>query len=144
MPKPKSSPKPVKHVPLEKWGKDHWSTLAFIEYVCVEFKGCIDSTRRRNMRCNERRHPGLAHTTGWKPDYGSRLKGFFEDKENKALQLPEHDDWDCAEDIEAAGLLEDHGSGINPIWKLTPKGLEMSARLRAHKANGGNFSSFTP
>lgn len=142
MPKPKSSPKPVKHVPLEKWGKDHWSLLAFIEHLCVEYKGCLDDKRRRNMRCNERRHPLCGYMHGqWQPSYGTRLKGYFED--NK-LQLPTHDDWDCSEDFEAAGLLENHGSGINPVWKLTPKGLEMSARLRAHKANGGNFSSFTP
>lgn len=127
------------------WGKDHWSLLAFIEHLCVEYKGCLDDKRRRNMRCNTKRHP--AHgcfpmgEVPWQSSYGTRLKGFFE---NKALQMPEHDDWDCADDFEAAGLLKNNGSGINPVWKLTTKGLEMSARLRAHKANGGNFSSFTP
>lgn len=142
MPKLKSSTKPVKHIPIEKWGKDHWSLLGFIDYLCVDYKGCLDDRHRRNMRCNEKRHPGCgAISTEWKPSYGTRLKGFFDDL---AQQLPKHDDWDCSEDFEAAGLLENNGSGINPVWKLTQKGLEMAARLRAHKANGGIFSSFTP
>ena len=126
------------------WGKDHWSLLAFIEHLCVDYKGCLDDKRRRCMRCNEGRHPGCGYLhSAWQPTSGTRLKGYFENNAY-ALQMPTHDDFDCTEDFEAAGLLENNGSGINPVWKLTDKGLEMSARLRAHKTNGGNFSSFTP
>lgn len=153
MPKSKSPTKPVKrrapkgvpHLPMEVWGKDHWSLLAFIECLCVDQKGVLDDKRRMNMRCNPARHPMHGYfprgDVPWKPDYGSRLKHYFQDK---AHQMPEHDDFDCAEDFEHAGLLENNGTGINPVWKLTPKGLEITAKLRAHKANGGNFSSFTP
>ena len=155
-----NKPKPVPDVPTEaqckqtlaecpismdRWGRDHWSTLAFIETLCVDYGGRLDNQRRRSLRCNPATHPGHGYSADgevqWRPEYGTRLKGYFE---NKKLQLPCHDDFDCAEDCEVAGLLINLGTGINPVWKLTPRGLELTAKLRAHKANGGSFASFNP
>jgi len=125
-------------VPIEQFGKDHWGTFAYIECLCVDGKGEPD---HRRMRTDIDRHPGL---TNWHPmvtpdlskKYPTRLKGMVE--------LPDHDDWDCAEDLEAAGLVENIGTGINPKYKMTEKGFTIAALLRKHKASGGWFSNFAP
>jgi len=125
-------------VPIEKFGKDHWSVFAYIETLCVDGHGVPDT---RRMRTDIDRHPGL---TNWHPinrpdlnqKYPTRLKGMVE--------LPNHDDWDCAEDLEEAGLIKNIGTGINPRYKLTEKGFTVASFLRKHKANGGCFASFTP
>ncbi len=126
----------LKPIPLSDWGRDHWSTLGYIECRCVDNRGIPD---RDHMRCNPARHPGLSGRGGWKPQYSTRLKGHSIEV---PLQRAGHDDWDCAYDIEVAGLLIDEGSGINPLWKLTPLGLSICAALRAHKAAGGSFATF--
>lgn len=102
------------------------------------------------MRTNRRRNPGLVgprvargQLGEWKSEYGSRLAGFFEAKGNKtALQIPEHDDWDCADDLEAAGLIKICGSGIHPFYRMTPLGIKVASLLRNHKTNGGHFAGF--
>ena len=121
------------NIPIDQWGRDHWSLLAFIEVICVDHGGELSDSYRRNMRTK-----GGSH---WQPHYGTRLKGFGQG--DLKLLLAEHDDWDVAADIETAGLLTNQGTGINPIWKLTPQGHELAAKLRVHKANGGSFSTFT-
>ena len=126
------------NIPAKEWGRDHWSLLAFIECLCVDHRGKLDDARRRNLRTNSTTHPGHGYSLGepgWNPASGTRLK----DK-----QLPMHDDWDCLEDLEAAGLLENNGSSIEPLLKLTQAGLAYSAALRAHKANGKGFATFQP
>lgn len=137
----------MKSVPIVKWGKDHWSLLAFIECLCVDFKGVVSDNHRRNMRCNSRRHPGYGYwpmgERKWNPAHGSRLKGYF-DKNDPALRLGPHDDWDCVEDFEAAGVLENHGTGMNPVFALTTLGQTLVAELRRHKQNKGNFADFNP
>lgn len=135
-------------VPVEQWGKDHWSCLAFIEYLCVDYHGRLDDKRRRSLRCNPRTHPGYSLNFSyvlWKPEYGSRLKGYWRpDKSvDESRRILDHDDWDCIEDFEAAGVLTTEGSGLNPVFKLTRLGLALAAALRAHKANGGHFATFS-
>lgn len=131
-------------VPIEQFGKDHWSLLAYIETVCVDNKGVPDLTR---MRCNPQRHPGLViHGTHghaeWCDTYSTRLFGFFDAEDKTRFILPDHDDHDCMNDFEAAGLVENIGTGINPVYKLTVYGLTVSGWLRQHKAQGGGFASF--
>ena len=127
--------KEVRTVPIGEWGKDHWSMLGYIESCCVDSRGVLDL---RRVRCNPRRHPHLAlaqHVT--KPGsypYPTRLADGAEE--------PEHDDWHCFYDIEAAGLLRDIGTGIRPVAKLTMLGEAIAAQLRRHKASGGSFKSF--
>lgn len=131
-------------VPMERFGKDHWSLLAYVETLVVDQQP-ID---RRRMRCNETTHPLLkgAHTpSGWKPDYGTRLKGYFNaaPEQKASLQLPEHDDWDCLEDLEAAGLLE-VATLTSGVVRLTPEGRRLANLLREHKEQGGVFATFDP
>ena len=134
-----------KNIPIEDWGKDHWSLLAYIECRCVDYGG-IPS--RDHMRINEKKHPGLANRAvmggmEWSSKYGTRLNGFWKNgTTDPSRQLPDHDDWDCLYDLEAAGLIKDNGTGIHPLAEMTPKGREIAALLRAHKAEGGQFAGF--
>jgi len=117
-------------IPIEEFGKDHWSTFAFLEARCVDDKGVIAIEK---MRCDTDRHPGLAHM-GSGRKYPTILRG--------GKELPDHDDWDCVDDLEAAGLVEQTGTGLNPRVKLTELGWAVSVRLRAHKAADKRFSEF--
>lgn len=118
-----------------QFGKDHWSTFAYIETLCVDFKGVPDL---RRMRCDIDRHPGLRSnsigSTTSTQKYPTRLAG--------GIDKHDHDDWDCADDLEAAGLIHQNGTGINPVFQLTPEGVQVASALRAHKAAGGVFSTF--
>jgi len=124
----KEIPRPV---PVELWGKDHWSTLAYLETRAVDKDGKVNPSQ---MRCDRERHPGLACAFHIKP-YPTRIKD--------GIELEDHDDWDCFDDAVAAGFVEWKGSGINPIVVFTKKGYEVAAKLREHRAKGGAFTEFT-
>ena len=125
-------PRPV---PMELWGKDHWSTLLYLECCAVDRKGQIDPAR---MRCDIDRHPGLSIPGPLgrvnPTKYPTMLKGME--------LLEDHDDWDCFIDAEAAGLVAWDGTGVNPVVRFTEKGLQVTAALRAHKTKGGQCSNF--
>ncbi len=135
---------------MKDFGKDHWSLLAYVECRCVDNKGVPDGD---HMRTNPNRHLGVNRPRAnrfceqkWKPEYGTRLVGYFleGDKRDKSRQIKSHDDWDCFEDLEAAGFVKNIGSGINQLWELTPHGIFVAAQLRAHKAAGKHFATFKP
>lgn len=130
-------------VAMKQFGKDHWSTFAYIETRCVDYKGVLD---RAHMRCNENRHPGLCdfRKPTWNPQHGTRLYGYFEDRNNPDLSIAEHDDWDCVDDLEAAGLIEIGGTGIHPVFTLTELGNKIASQLRIHKSKGNHFATFVP
>ena len=136
--------------PMSEWGKDHWSTLAYLETCCVDNDGYLD-----NRRMNS---DGEAYPT--------RLRGNTPETPHLA---PGHNDWDCVADMISAGLVKP-APGTTPMGRvsiadqvarvaasrghtthfqarrylLTPAGLKIAAALRAHKAAGGNFASFVP
>lgn len=130
-------------IPQSDFGRDHWSLLAFIECRCVDHGGQPDFDR---MRCNPKRHPALIGpkvnrfgNAKWQPEYGTRLNGHTEVAPKR---VPQHDDHDCARDLEKAGLIEIHGTGINPVFQMTTKGTALVGAIRAHKQAGGSFSTF--
>ncbi len=129
-------------ISVKRFGKDHWSTFGYIETVCVDDKKGIGTIDHRRMRCNTKTHPLLAHLPEWDTKYGTRLKGYFEYRDKHKYILPEHDDWDCLDDLETAGLLEIL-STINGLIILTDKGNKVAGRLRTHKAEGGCFADFS-
>lgn len=122
-------------IPLELFGKDHWSTFGYLEHCAVERRGQVEIVR---MRCDPGRHPLLAHEGS---RFGSpsptRLKA-------EGVLIHNHDDWDCAEDLERVGLLTNVGSHVNPLFQLTPMGRAVATQLRAHKEGGGVFGTFVP
>lgn len=139
----------MKTIPITDFGKDHFSLLGYIETLCVdsieEGVGTID---RERMRCNEKRHPQFvgrrcADVVRWKPEYGTRLSGYFldGDKRDPKRQIGDHDDWDALEDLEEAGLVT-WISSVNGFVTLTEFGIRVANALRAHKAKGGQFATF--
>ncbi len=126
-------------VPIEEWGKDHWSTFAYVETRCVDYRGNLD---KDHMRTNPQRHPAMVGPRVAMLEKASPSSTFEYPTRIKSGTEPEHDDWDCFYDIERAGLVEDKGTGLFPVAVLTTRGKEIAAKLRAHKANGGSFASF--
>lgn len=130
--------KPIK---ISQFGKDHWSLFAYIETRTVDYNGILDKNHLRI------KNPVIANSSAypidrsWQSKYGTRLKGFFE-KKNSTLQLPNHDDLDCFDDLENADLIKNTGTGFNPAAQLTKKGILVASKLREHKAEGGMFANF--
>lgn len=150
-------------VPMEKWAKDHWATLAYIETRVVDHHGVIDND---NMRTDVTRHPrfignrqrlfGVSHDT----KYPTRLK------EGEIAE--DHDDWDCLYDMKRSGLVRIVSPRNVKLWDvdagrrgpingspeglgvirvrvaLTDSGKIIAAELRIHKMRQKNFSSFVP
>lgn len=117
-------------IKMEQFGKDHWSTFAYCETLAVDRKGVVDQIR---MRLNG-------------DDYPTRLKGFFVEggKKDESKVVYGHNDYDCIDDLEEAGLIQNIGTGTNPIVRLTDLGRKIAAQLREFKAQGGSFAYFTP
>lgn len=126
-------------IPIEQWGKDHWSTLSYVETVAVDYQGQLSADR---MRCNINTHPiqeamrkhrFSSTQRQWQTSWGTVLKN--------GTMLPEHDDWDCLSDLYHAGLVL-HPS--NEVVTLTERGWELARELRTWKAQGGRYSDFVP
>ena len=140
----------ARSVPISEWGKDHWSTLAYLETCAVDHDGYVDS---RKMRASD-------------PAYPTRLKRIDPEQPNEE---PNHSDWDCLADMMIEGLIEPAPGRLASgrlLWedveahtrraqtatgrhetsqiKFTPKGSAVAGALRVHKANGGNFAGFVP
>lgn len=140
--------------PVEKFGKDHWSLLAYVARCCVDGTGGQGQLRRDRMRCNPQTHRMVAgpysHGDLWVQRHSTRLAGFFESPDRNdpekaiaaGLQLRDHDDWDCLDDLQAAGFIEVR-SVISGYVTMTDKGGEVADKLRAHKAGGGLFAYFS-
>ena len=139
----------MENVAIEKFGRDHWSLLAYIETICVDALDQWGQIDRNKLRVNIQTHPLLAghrqamaiHALEKPPygyKYGTRLKGHTEEKPNV---IKEHDDWDCLEDLDKAGLVEFLTLTSGGV-RMTDNGLVIAAHLRAHKARGGQYATF--
>lgn len=131
-------------IPLEQWGKDHWSTLAYLETVTVDYRGLVDN---RRMRCNPRLHRRFAHLNQF-----GQVVDSSRYPTTKASDVQQHDDWSCLEDLVTAGLVKAYWrvrypersfGGAQAKVELTELGLKITAELRAHKARGGSFTHFS-
>ena len=130
-------------IPIERFGQDHWSTLAYFETVATDKKGIIDN---RRMRCNPRLHRSLANMSGFGIIDGSKYPTRL-----KEGQIENHDDWSCLEDMVAAGLVEaftrikypeEVFGNMEAKIKLTPLGFKIAHELREFKAKGGIYANF--
>lgn len=122
-----------KPVPMKDWGKDHWSTFAYIETRVVDHSGVVHNA---HLRCSPQRHPGHAHAGSRGRTPPTRLA---DGKEKRY-----HDDWDCIEDMVEAGLVVWGGTGLHPVFSLTALGWAMASALRQHKGSGGAYCFFAP
>lgn len=124
----------IENVPTSLFGKDHWSLLAYVETVVVEG----EVIKHERLRCNEAYHPMMKRDRfgtqgGWQMAWGTRIVD--------GKVLPQHDDWDCLEDLAAAGYLQIESMTEGSVT-LTPTGLAKAHELRAHKIAGGTFATF--
>ncbi len=124
-------------IPIEKFGKDHWSTFGYVGCRVTSNKGIPD---RQHMRCDADLHPGLAHNGrgGELPiqrKYPTILRG--------GVEQADHDDWSCVDDLEAAGLVKIGGTGIHPTWDMTDIGWAFCKVLTDFKRKGGAFAGFS-
>jgi len=121
-------------IAIERWGKDHWSTLAYLETRCVDYRGELDP---QHMRCDLDRNP-LQGNRGTHMSRNQRhptiLKGGDEVKG--------HDDWECVWDMIMAGLVQNNGTDTCPMYSLTDEGWEMTQAMRRFHAGGGNYANF--
>lgn len=135
-------------IPLTEFGSDHWSTLAYLETVMVEYgeyQVDLDPRMRTNRRhyrlLAERNH--LARHVGakWKmvramqSENGSRL--------SNGSTLDNHDDWDCVEYLISAGVLTVKRPHNRPTLYLTDLGEQVVVALRGHKRNNGRWATFS-
>lgn len=131
-------------IQIEQWGKDHWSLLAYFETCAVDHKGVIDN---RRMRTNARLHRHMVGINMGRTMDAQKYPTILRD----GSKVDRHDDWSCAEDIKAQGLIEltfesgDEGVifGSGRAWvTLTEQGFKVAAELRQWKAIGGQFRDF--
>lgn len=123
-------------IPAEEFGQDHWSTFA---YLCSAIVGQGGKLRAERMRTDQKRHRHLADprlTDRTCPP--TRLAS--------GRQVFDHDDWDCAEDLVDAGLLESRGSGLFPIFWLTDSGWRLCREIVEARFGDAaiSFADFRP
>lgn len=126
-------------IKAKDFGKDHWSTLAYIETCCVDGKGKVNVLR---MRCDPERHPAFAHRGS--PIEGTPLRNEYPTRLRENVEIFGHDDWDCVDDMVADGILEWGGTGIDPVFRLTTKGWALAGLARRHRAEGKGYATFRP
>ena len=147
-------------VPIDQWGKDHWSTLAYIESRCVDHKGVLSNA---HLRTNVGRHPLFVARGFGSPGDGSRYPTRY-----KGGELDDHDDFDCLYDMVLSGLITIRPND-DELWdvpvgsrgpikhrgylqtkelkftvKLTKLGNQVAGELRAHLAKKYNYQAFSP
>ena len=151
------------YIAEDQFGSDHWSTLAYAETVMVECSGFqigADArmrTKRRNFRvlheeCPRPQRPGRPASMGVvMPRYNGSILA-------DGSSVEGHDDWDCIQDLAEAGYFTTGKPPSARSWRrataddvqpkawlrLSGKGREVTAALRAHKSGGGKFSDFHP
>lgn len=131
------------------FGRDHWTTLAYIESVMTDCAGFQLGADPR-MRSNRRNHRVMSEVPRPKrakmsssvaaqlmsPDDGSRLKN--------GQVVRGHDDWNCVEDFAAVGFFDLGPNGLGPgkTLRFSPLGKAVAARLRQHRQDGGQAEHF--
>jgi hypothetical protein len=96
------------HVPPDKWGKDHKSTLLYAESRAVDHRGQLSESDPR-MRMDWQKYPTTLAD---------------------GMEIVGHDDYMCLEDAKAAGFLTYEGG----VVKFTESGWEYAGKLRRERA----------
>lgn len=140
----KYQPESTEYTPIEKWGKDHFSTFAYLASCVVNKKGMLENSR---MRTNLRIHRELAGMVLGSVYDASPYPTMIKDG-----VIENHDDWSCLEEIVMAGFVE---AWTRPYTKervfantqvrvlLTESGWNLLQKLTIHTANGGKYHDFS-
>lgn len=128
--------------PVNTFGKDHWSLLAYVGYRAANHEGNLSNSHLRSKHPAIKTNPLIFYH--WKPEYGTRLFGYWntDGTTNPRLRLLDHDDHDCLEDLEAAGFITEVGTIVNPSAKLTDEGARVCGLLAKHKSDGHQYATF--
>lgn len=103
----------IERLPPERWGWDHASNLLYIESRCVDAGGVVSPAQLN--RAEEGAPPSRLK-------FGPTIEG--------------HDDWCCLADMEAAGLLQNHG-GVR--FTMTDRGWRIAGLLRRARSNSDDW-----
>ncbi len=127
---------------INQFGKDHWNLLDHIEYRIMNHQGRLSLVHLRVK--NPALQQNMMGINMWKPEYGTRLFGYWnkDGSVNSKLRILDHDDFDCLDDLEEAELIKSFGTGLNPIYKLTKKGVKIMGLLTLYKQEGKNYADF--
>jgi hypothetical protein len=112
----------------EMFGRDHETTLLYIETRCVDYGGIV---MREHMRCDVERHPLLAHST---TRHVHPPEACPSTRLADGSLLSQHDDWDCVDDMIACGWIVEAGGVTEPRFMLTDAGFDEAHRLRRERA----------
>lgn len=123
-------------IEIARWGRDHWSTLLYVEDICTNGSGEPVAERMRQWPGRPVR--GKLLTAMGPPEGGN--KG-YPTRLNDGTEVAEHDDFDCVEDMVDAGLVEWRGTGLRPVFRLTALGWAMASALRQHLATAERRST---
>jgi hypothetical protein len=149
------------YVPIDLFGKDHWSTLAYAETCLVDrggFQVGFDARMRQgraHFRVMARDCPRPKHNRGG-PNMGMVMAPEHSTILKDGSVVQGHDDWHCVQDLVNAGLMGAKVPNTDTILPLTdavepgmgmgltPLGQRVIGQLRAWKAFGGGFGDFAP
>lgn len=151
----KYQPSDQNRIGMERWGKDHWSTFAYVEVRIVDHRGKLSHD---HMRCHSH-HPAMLsakRAVSAASGCGDAYPSLLRDGETAA----HHDDYDCIDDMIAVGLIEvtmpeppaatlitglvEQEMMTRAVYRLTERGQAVAAQLRQHKGAGGKWSTFVP
>lgn len=110
-------------IELSLFGVDHWSTLLYVESRCVDHGGELQRTDPHMRRKTRARASSKVPT---------RL--------NNKVVVENHDDYDCIDDLENAGLCVYQGDQI----ALTDLGWSVVGQLRRNRAEHKADRDFKP
>ena len=107
--------------PYKILGKDHYSMLLYVQYICGNYDG-------QPFKHNSALHVRSKHRTFG--DMGQPLTKKNGTRLWTGEVLDDHDDFDCAEDLEKLGLMTNSGTVyVNPCYRMTPLGHEVCGKL---------------
>lgn len=148
------------YVPEAIFHKDHWSTLAYMQTVIVDYAGFqvgLDPHMRQGRRnyrvmrdeCPRPIRPG----SGFPISMVHVMDNKYSTKMRDGSVVDGHDDWHCVQDMANAGYFtykkrtkfypaaaRDVEPGV--VLNFSEKGFAVVNALLEHKAKGGNFAGF--
>jgi len=113
-----------------QWAHDHARLMVYIETRAVDHGGELQNS---HMRCNPKTHPVFTerHHRDFPLSCGTR----YLNEMGHLDRMPDHDDWDCAEELGSEGLIINVGTGIRPVFKFTEEGWAWAHQLRRERAD---------